>query len=87
MSPPCGVKSTSRGLIEHGRTRCWKPAPVYWFRETLQRVHHHWKEELCPGYICRHCYNFPLLQVEAQEAEAGHSKVISGSPPLCALLG
>ncbi|KAL7889877.1 hypothetical protein AOLI_G00021350 [Acnodon oligacanthus] len=33
------------------------------------------EEELCPGHLCRHCYNLPVFQIETQE-EACHSKVM-----------
>ncbi|KAL7845722.1 hypothetical protein AOLI_G00239140 [Acnodon oligacanthus] len=78
VDPESGQSSTSGGtnLINHGWTRRWNTAPVHWYCQVLQCVHHHRKEELRVGHICQHCCHYPLLQAEAQEAEGGDGKLI-----------
>ncbi|KAL6481581.1 hypothetical protein MHYP_G00096610 [Metynnis hypsauchen] len=63
-------------LINHGWTRRWNTAPVHWYCQVLQCIHHHRKEELRVGHICQHCCHNPLLQAEAQEAEGCDGELI-----------
>merc|ERR1712131_418241 len=67
--------------INHGWTRRRICTPVHWHCQTLQFIHHRWKEELCIGHLRNHRLHHPLLQIEAQETGSSSSTLVCHCVP------